>query len=110
MKDGGIALGEFGSISVLLFFFFNDTATTEIYTLSLHDALPILADITPFKWQTDDDMDWNSWAYLESPNYKPATRLIHQLVDIVSKNGNLLLDIGPRPDGTIPEPVKERLL
>src|SRR6266403_6115769 len=27
------------------FFFFNDTATTEIYTLSLHDALPILADI-----------------------------------------------------------------
>src|SRR5258708_40279751 len=29
--------------SLLLFFFFNDTATTEIYTLSLHDALPILA-------------------------------------------------------------------
>ena len=28
-------------ISVTLFFFFNDTATTEIYTLSLHDALPI---------------------------------------------------------------------
>src|SRR3989442_13795711 len=28
--------------SILLFFFFNDTATTEIYTLSLHDALPIL--------------------------------------------------------------------
>src|SRR2546429_4677892 len=28
----------------ILFFFFNDTATTEIYTLSLHDALPILAD------------------------------------------------------------------
>src|SRR2546422_8404797 len=28
-------------ISFLLFFFFNDTATTEIYTLSLHDALPI---------------------------------------------------------------------
>src|SRR2546430_12260072 len=29
------------------FFFFNDTATTEIYTLSLHDALPIYADHTP---------------------------------------------------------------
>src|SRR2546427_11362244 len=29
--------------STSLFFFFNDTATTEIYTLSLHDALPILA-------------------------------------------------------------------
>src|SRR2546429_8691767 len=32
---------HFNSIDVLSFFFFNDTATTEIYTLSLHDALPI---------------------------------------------------------------------
>src|SRR5687768_17976220 len=31
------------SFSPLFFFFFNDTATTEIYTLSLHDALPISA-------------------------------------------------------------------
>src|SRR5256885_12935790 len=30
----------------MYFFFFNDTATTEIYTLSLHDALPILSDAT----------------------------------------------------------------
>src|SRR2546430_17436241 len=29
------------------FFFFNDTATTEIYTLSLHDALPICTDVRP---------------------------------------------------------------
>src|SRR2546427_2569216 len=29
-------------LSIFFFFFFNDTATTEIYTLSLHDALPIL--------------------------------------------------------------------
>src|SRR5947209_14520134 len=33
----------------LPFFFFNDTATTEIYTLSLHDALPILISTTPFR-------------------------------------------------------------
>ena len=32
----------FLSLFVFVFFFFNDTATTEIYTLSLHDALPIL--------------------------------------------------------------------
>src|SRR2546422_10683286 len=42
------------SIYIFFFFFFNDTATTEIYTLSLHDALPIyyrrtcLPAITPF--------------------------------------------------------------
>src|SRR2546425_11407014 len=37
-----IFLSIVSSLSLLLFFFFNDTATTEIYTLSLHDALPIL--------------------------------------------------------------------
>src|SRR3712207_9038468 len=31
---------------ILIFFFFNDTATTEIYTLSLHDALPICLNLT----------------------------------------------------------------
>src|SRR2546430_6967377 len=31
----------FGQLRIISFFFFNDTATTEIYTLSLHDALPI---------------------------------------------------------------------
>src|SRR2546422_9606736 len=34
-----------------LFFFFNDTATTEIYTLSLHDALPILRLWDTFRWR-----------------------------------------------------------
>src|SRR2546422_1205825 len=32
------------------FFFFNDTATTEIYTLSLHDALPICGNMCSFRW------------------------------------------------------------
>ena len=35
------------SVRIIVFFFFNDTATTEIYTLSLHDALPI--------WKTVQD-------------------------------------------------------
>src|SRR3712207_7229967 len=33
-------------------FFFNDTATTEIYTLSLHDALPIFPIVPPEQWET----------------------------------------------------------
>src|SRR3712207_9360046 len=35
-------------VNILCFFFFNDTATTEIYTLSLHDALPILPSASVF--------------------------------------------------------------
>src|SRR2546429_3144463 len=41
MKQGFIVLHKCRQPILLLFFFFNDTATTEIYTLSLHDALPI---------------------------------------------------------------------
>ena len=37
----GVEVGEVVVVVVCVIFFFNDTATTEIYTLSLHDALPI---------------------------------------------------------------------
>jgi alpha-L-fucosidase len=62
-----------------------------------------------FVWQTDDVMDWNSWGYLTQPNYKSAGRVLRQLIDVVSKNGNMLLDVGPRPDGTIPAEIEGRL-
>src|SRR5690349_24031539 len=41
---------------LLSFFFFNDTATTEIYTLSLHDALPILAQLDDLGMVADHDL------------------------------------------------------
>ena len=69
-----------------------------------------MAKTTPFKWVNDDPINWNSWSYAENADYKSADRLVDELVDIVSKNGNLLLNIDPRPDGTIPEPTRERLL
>ncbi|UCH64223.1 MAG: alpha-L-fucosidase [Fidelibacterota bacterium] len=62
------------------------------------------------KWITDTSVDRNSWCYIKDPNYKSVNTLIDNLVDRVSKNGNLLLNIGPRPDGTIPEEQKELLL
>jgi alpha-L-fucosidase len=52
----------------------------------------------------------NSWGYVQEQDYKTATSIVHDLVDIVSKNGALLLNIGPRPDGTIPESEEETLL
>jgi alpha-L-fucosidase len=68
------------------------------------------ASITPYPWLNDDSMDWKSWGYIADADYKSAERLVHELVDIVSKNGCLLLSIGPRADGTIPEAIQERLL
>ena len=62
----------------------------------------------PF-WQTDTALAKNSWGFTENQEYKTVTSIVGDLVDIVSKNGSLLLNIGPRPDGTIPEPEQDML-
>lgn len=69
-----------------------------------------LSDIRPRFWQTDTAVAKNSWGYIQNQEYKTAASLIGDLVDIVSKNGALLLNIGPRPDGTIPEAEETILL
>jgi alpha-L-fucosidase len=62
-----------------------------------------LAGIPPFFWQNDTSVSKNSWGYIQGHDYKTAADLVGDLVDVVSKNGALLLNIGPRPDGTIPD-------
>lgn len=69
-----------------------------------------LTDTRPLFWQTDTAVSKNSWGYVVNQDYKTSTAIIGDLVDIVSKNGALLLNIGPRPDGTIPEPEQQMLL
>jgi alpha-L-fucosidase len=68
-----------------------------------------LPGIRPEFWQTDTSISKNSWGYVAKQDYKTAGAIVGDLVDIVSKNGALLLNIGPRPDGTIPEPEQEIL-
>ncbi|PYV11215.1 MAG: alpha-L-fucosidase, partial [Acidobacteria bacterium] len=53
---------------------------------------------------------WKSWGYIQDESYKSADQLVDEMVDIVSKNGCLLLNVGPRPDGTIPEEAERVLL
>jgi len=61
-----------------------------------------LTTIRPLVWQTDTSVSKNSWFYTRDSDYKSLDSLIGDLVDIVSKNGVLLLNIGPKADGTIP--------
>jgi alpha-L-fucosidase len=68
-----------------------------------------LSDVHPAFWQADTSIARNSWGYVQNQDYKSAASLIGDLVDVVSKNGALLLNVGPRPDGTIPEPEEEIL-
>ncbi len=69
-----------------------------------------LSGIRPIFWQTDTSVSRNSWGYVSKQDYKTTDSIVDDLVDIVSKNGALLLNIGPRPDGTIPEPEQQILL
>ena len=77
-----------------------------------HDAFPpgvatfdvergALTGISPVPWQTDTAIGKDSWGYTCDNRFKPARQIITDLIDIVSKNGMLLINIGPKPDGTI---------
>lgn len=69
-----------------------------------------LSGISPLYWQTDTAIGKGSWGYRKDNEYKSARQVICDLVDIVSKNGNLLINIGPKPDGTITDEETEVLL
>jgi alpha-L-fucosidase len=66
-----------------------------------------MANQTYFEWITDTTIDdGEAWGYVKDARYKSVTELVHYLVDNVSKNGHLLLNVGPQPDGQIPEPAQ----
>ena len=61
-------------------------------------------------WMTDETVSTGSWCYTENLEIKAAVDVLHVLIDIVSKNGVLLLNISPKADGTIPDDQKLVLL
>lgn len=64
--------------------------------------------ITPFPWLTDTAL--GSWFYVASAGFRSMKSTVGILVDIVAKNGCMMLDIGPMVDGTLPEKGVEVLL
>ncbi len=68
------------------------------------------AEILPTPWETDTSVYQNSWGYINDIKYYTSDYLVDELIDIVSKNGVMLLNVGPKPDGTIPEEAQQILL
>ncbi len=62
-----------------------------------------LSEISHNYWQVDTSVAKNSWSYTKNNEYKQPKDIICDLVDVVSKNGSMLLNVGPKADGTIPE-------
>ena len=67
----------------------------------------VMPGINPNPWQTDTSI--GDWFYNRNWKFRPVSWTIHMLVDIVSKNGNLLLNVVQRPDGSIDPDVEQSL-
>jgi alpha-L-fucosidase len=61
-------------------------------------------------WQSDTSVSIKSWGFVKDDRYRTASSLLADLIDVVSKNGNLLLNVGPRADGTIAPEIRDVLL
>lgn len=69
-----------------------------------------LTDISPVPWQTCTSVSKRSWGYIKDNEFKTPEQILCDLIDIVSKNGCLLLNVGPAPDGTIVKDEADILL
>ncbi len=69
-----------------------------------------LSGSASYIWQSDTPICKGSWGYVPGLSYKSGLDIVRELIDIVSKNGNLLLNVGPKADGTICDEEKKALL
>jgi alpha-L-fucosidase len=77
------------------------------YASARDNAIP--AEMVDLDWETPATIN-DTWGYkLNDHNWKSKEDLIHKLVDIASKGGNYLLNIGPTAEGVVPQPSVERL-
>ncbi|MFS2217597.1 alpha-L-fucosidase [Telluria sp. Tellsp104] len=116
-SDGGIPFGEVGRTLVSNFYNANmashggkleavynhkDNGSGEaIREAGVQDVeRGVMEGIQPLPWQTDTSI--GDWFYSDGYKYKTATDVVHMLADIVSKNGNLLLNVVQYADGSLP--------
>ena len=87
---------------------YKDALNTKVAVLDYERGGPF--DIREDYWLTDDAISKSSWCYTEGIGYYSTKAVLHSLFDRVSKNGNLLLNISPKADGSIPEEQQNILL
>jgi alpha-L-fucosidase len=118
--DGGVAFGNEVGSSMIAHFYNQDAALHNdrleaVYTCKQKSGgrwvedleRGIMPKIDPYPWQTDTSI--GDWYYNRNWKFRPVSWVIHMLVDNVSKNGNLLLNIVQRPDGSL-DPEVEKML
>ncbi len=68
-----------------------------------------MSEINDVLWMNDTSLGISSWSYAPDEIYRSSNQVIDMLLDIISKNGILLLNIGPKADGSIPELAKQSI-
>jgi len=101
--NSAVAHGQHGVITYKLEAFSQGAAV-----LNIERGMLDMLRLRP--WQTETSVSIKSWGYAENDSYRTARSLLNDLVDIVCKNGNLLLNVGPKADGTIPPEASSVLL
>lgn len=122
--DGGVPFGKEGGLEAglsMIANFYNlnlkehDGKLEAVYTCKqksegrwIEDLeRGVMAGINPDPWQTDTSI--GDWYYNRNWKFRPVSWTIHMLADIVSKNGNLLLNVVQRPDGSLDQEVEVML-
>jgi len=122
--DGGIPFGEVGK--TLLANFYNNNISAHhgkleavynhkdigsgefIREAGVQDVeRGVMAGINPLPWQTDTSI--GDWFYSDGYKYKTTSEIVHMLTDVVSKNGNLLLNVVLYADGSLPPEPRQFL-
>lgn len=118
--DGGVPFGNEVGASLIAHLYNSDAArhggkADVVYTCKQRSEgrwvedleRGVMPKINPDPWQTDTSI--GDWYYNKHWQFQPVSWTIHMLVDIVSKNGNLLLNVVQRPDGSLDPEVEETL-
>jgi len=119
-SDGGVVFGNEVGLSMIAHLYNSNAAlhngrTEAVYNCKQASAgrwvedleRGIMPKIDPHPWQTDTSI--GDWYYNRHWKYQPVSWVIDMLVDNVSKNGNLLLNVVLRPDGSLDPEVEEML-
>ncbi len=119
-SDGGVVFGNDVGLSMIAHLYNSDAAlhggrTEAVYNCKQDSGgrwvqdleRGIMPKIDPYPWQTDTSI--GDWFYNRHWKFRPVSWVIHMLVDNVSKNGNLLLNVVQRPDGSLDPEVEQML-
>ncbi len=113
--DGGVAFGPEHPVGLSMIAHLYNSNPQVVYTCKQKSEgrwvedleRGVMPGINPYPWQTDTSI--GDWYYNKNWKFRPVNWTIHMLVDIVSKNGNLLLNIVQRPDGSLDPEVEQQL-